>query len=287
MGYTAQEEIKNLIESSIKKLQKDKFLPIFKIPKIFIEHPEDKFHGDYAVNIALILAKQLKRNPMEIAEMISQNFWVKQSLELSEGLQIKRQGLFKKIEIKNPGFINFFLSKEYLIKEARRILKEKDKYGSNKIGKGKIMVIDYSSPNIARPFGIGHLRSTIIGQAIYNIYQFLGWKCIGINHLGDWGTQYGKLIYQIREKKLKNKTAKEKAEILKKLTINDLEKLYVNFHKKSQIDEKLEEKARDWFKKLENKDKEAQKIWQACRDISLKEFNRIYHFLEIKIDYCL
>ena len=141
------------------------------------------------------------------------------------------------------------------------------------------MVIDYSGPNIAKSFGIGHLRSTIIGQAVYNIYEFLGWKCIGDNHLGDWGTQFGKLLYQIKkDKKDKN---------LKKLTIEELEKLYIKFHKEAVENPDIEEEARQWFKKLEKGDKEAKKIWQVCRDLSLKGFNEIYNFLNVKIDYSL
>ncbi|MDD4937420.1 MAG: arginine--tRNA ligase, partial [Candidatus Shapirobacteria bacterium] len=119
------------------------------------------------------------------------------------------------------------------------------------------------------------LRSTNIGQAIYNIYKFLGWSCIGDNHIGDWGTQYGKLVAAIKKWNDKD---------LDKLTIDDLEKLYVKFHKESEVDEKLIDEGRDWFVKLENEDKEAREIWQKCIDISLLEFDRVYQLLEIHID---
>jgi len=184
--------------------------------------------------------------------------------------------IVSKIEVAGPGFINFFLKKEFFIEELKRILKEKNKYGSIIIGKGKTVVIDYSSPNIAKPFGIGHLRSTIIGQALYNIYKFLGFKCIGDNHLGDWGTQFGKLICAVKkwgEKKIGD------------YSIEDLEELYIKFHKEIEENPRIEEEGREWFKKLEEGDKEAKKIWRAFVKISLKEFTKIYKLLGIKIDY--
>lgn len=252
--------IKDEILSNLKKaLEKLKI----KQDVFLIEHPEKEIYGDYASNIAFVLSKKQKRPPMEIAQQIVKC--------------IPKINFVERIEIVKPGFINFFLSKEFFISELKRILKEKDKYGSSKIGKGKTMIIDYSSPNIAKSFGVGHLRSTIIGQAIYNIYKFLGWRCIGDNHLGDWGTQFGKLIVAIKKWGDKKN--------LKELTIDDLEKLYIRFHREAKSNLRLEEEAREWFKRLEDGDKEAKKIWQACVNISLKEFNRIYKLLEIKIDY--
>jgi len=193
----------------------------------------------------------------------------------------REQGLpdfIAKIEVAPPGFINIWLQNEYLISQLAEVLKKKEKYGSSKLGKGKTMVIDYSSPNIAKPFGIGHLRSTIIGQAIYNLYKFLGWKTIGDNHLGDWGTQFGKLIVAIR------RWAKKP---VSQLTIADLEKLYVKFHQRASKKPQLEDEAREWFKKLEEKNSEARKIWKTCVEVSLKEFDRIYQLLGVKIDYTL
>ena len=260
-----REKIKILIEKATENLQKEKVFPIFEIPKIEVEHPEEKIYGDYSTNVALKIAKISKENPMEIAN------------NLGSRLKILGSKFFEKVEVAKPGFINFFLSKYFFINELKKILSEKDRYGSSKLGKGKTVLIDYSSPNIAKPFGIGHLRSTIIGQTIYNIYKFLGWKCIGDNHTGDWGTQFGKLIVAIK------KWGDEKN--LEDLSINDLEKLYVKFHQEAESNLRLEEEGRVWFKKIEEGDKEARKIWKACVDISLKEFNRIYKLLGIKIDY--
>ena len=237
-------------EKIIKLIEK-----VIKEKNVELEVPENSFHGDYSTNIAL----RLKKDPQEIIKKLKSPF-------------------FRKVEVAGPGFINFWLSKKELFNSLEKILKEKERYGSSKIGKGKIMVIDYSAPNIAKPFGIGHLRSTIIGQALYNIYKFLGWKCIGDNHLGDWGTQFGKLIVAIKKWNTKK---------LNDITIQELEDLYVRFHKEMEKNPELLEEARQEFKKLENNNQETKKIWQFCVDISLKEFDKIYQVLGIKIDHAL
>ena len=260
--------LSSLIKKSIKKLQKEKTFPNFVIPEIKIECPETSSHGDYTSNIAMKIAGVIKKSPAQAGELII-NSLPKTTTKL----------LFEKVEIVSPGFINFFFSEDFLLEGLKKILKEKKNYGSSDIGKGKKIVIDYSAPNIAKPFGIGHLRSTIIGQAIYNIYQFLGYKVIGDNHLGDWGTQFGKLIYAIKKWGDEKKIAKN--------PIYELNILYVKFHKEAEKDPELEEEARLWFKKLEKGDREAKRIWKKCVKWSLKEFDRIYKLLGIKIDIAL
>ena len=238
-----------------------------KFEDVVLEHPEDFAHGDYSTNIAL--------------KVPSPKFQVKFDLANEIANAIREQGLpdfIAKIEVAPPGFINLWLQNEYLINQLLEVLKKREKYGSSKLGKGKTMVIDYSSPNIAKPFGVGHLRSTIIGQAIYNLYKFLGWRTIGDNHLGDWGTQFGKLIVAIR------RWAKKP---VSQLTVEDLEELYVKFHQQASKKLQLEDEARQWFKKLEEGDREARKIWKTCVEVSLKEFERVYKLLGIKIDYAL
>ena len=257
-----KENIAKLVKKAIRELQKEKVFPEFVIPEILVEHPEKQSNGDYSVNIALKLAKIVKKNPQEIAKDICAKIKVSRTIKGIEAVS---------------GFVNFYLSESFFQQELNLILQQKNKYGSQQ--SKKTVVIDYSAPNIAKPFGIGHLRSTIIGQALYNIYQFLGWECIGDNHLGDWGTQFGKLIYQIKKK--------TKPKDWKKLSINELEKLYVEFHKEAENCPEMEEEARSYFKKLEKGDKEAREIWQACVDTSLQEFDRIYKLLGIKIDYAL
>ncbi len=200
------------------------------------------------------------------------DFAIRGEIEITEDKE-----LVEKIE-KVAGFTNIFINKNRLVKEAEKIGIEEWKKKIEEVGNKKTMVIDYSAPNIAKSFGIGHLRSTNIGQALYNIYQFLGWKCIGDNHLGDWGTQFGKLIVAI--KRWSQKPVEE-------MSIDDLETLYVKFHSESEINKKLDDEAREWFSKLENKDNEATEIWQKCVDISLEEFNRVYEILGVKIDYSL
>ncbi|MDP4007302.1 MAG: arginine--tRNA ligase [bacterium] len=246
-------ELKKLVQKALKE----------DIEVVF-EHPENPEHGDYSTNVALILGQQSGQNPKDIAEKLQES--------------IKKTEIISKIEVAGPGFLNFFLSKEYFVGELKEIVRQKEKYGSGK--EKKTIVIDYSSPNIAKAFGIGHLRSTIIGRAIYNLYGFLGWKTVGINHLGDWGTQFGKLLYQIEKEGLKEND----------FTNEKLEELYVQFHK-DELEggnrQQLEEEARVWFKKLEDGDKKARKLWKTVKNISIKEFNRIYELLGIKFDYVL
>lgn len=258
-----RDEVQKLVASALKNLGKE--APDFKI-----EHPEFLNFGDYATNIALILAKLEKKNANEVAELIAETI----KAEGSNGIE--------KVEAVN-GFINFFISKDYLLRELAVIQKEKERYGGGEETKKRI-VVEYSSPNIAKSFGIGHLRSTIIGQAIYNLYQFLGWKCFGINHLGDWGTPHGKILYQIREKKLAGKSEKEKEEILENLTVEELERLYIDFHKEAEANPALQDHAREWFKKLEQGDREAKEIWEYTKTISLREFQRMYDLLDVRID---
>jgi arginyl-tRNA synthetase len=178
-----KEKIKETILKTIKNLQEEKSLPFFEIDNFQVDYPENEIYGDYFTNVALLIGKKISKNPLEVANLI------KAKIE-SQNLNI-----FEKIEVKEPGFINFFLKKEIFIKELKKFLKGKQNSKKNKKLKKKKLVIDYSSPNVAKVFGIGHLRSTIIGQAIYNLYKFLGWDCVGINHLGDWGTQFGNLIF--------------------------------------------------------------------------------------------
>lgn len=227
--------------------------------------------GDYATNVAFNLSRILKQSPTEAGQLL-----VKKLKSLASASDISR------IEEK-AGFINFWVSEDYLIKHADGVWKTKRYFRPV----AKTMVIDYSSPNIARPFGLGHFRSTNIGNALYRLYRFLGWQAIGDNHLGDWGTQFGVLIYEIKEKYLKDKNFCQAKKVLKRLTILDLEKLYQDFHSALSKDPSLEEKSRYWFKKLEEGDREAMLIWRYCISVSLKEFNRLYRLLDVHFDYQL
>lgn len=225
-----------------------------------LEVPANPDFGDYSTNLALQIKSSKSKN--EIAKEIAAKF------NKTSNLSVMAKAV--------AGFVNFTLKDRALFDNLAKINKN---YGKSDIGKGKTVVIDYSSPNIAKPFGIGHLRSTIIGQALYNLYSFLGYKVIGDNHLGDWGTQFGVLLAQI------SKIYKSTNLQISNLTVEGLEKMYVDFHKKAQNDPKLQEEARVWFKKLEEGDKQARKIWQTCVDISLREFERIYNLLGVTFDF--
>ncbi|MDO8508335.1 MAG: arginine--tRNA ligase [Nanoarchaeota archaeon] len=222
-----------------------------------LEVPPNSELGDYAFP-CFSLAKTFKKNPVEIAKEIS--------LKISSSKEIE------KIVSVGP-YINFHLNKKLLAQNTLNdILKQKDKYGSSTFGKNKVIVAEYSSTNIAKPFGIGHLRSTIIGNSIANISKFVGFKPIKINYLGDWGTQFGKLITGYKrfgdEKKLKNDP------------INHLLELYIKVNASSELDSE----SREWFRKLEEGNKEALQLWKKFKELSLKEFDKIYNLLGVKFD---
>jgi len=268
-------EIKEILNKAISGLYQD-----IEIPDFVVEWPQDKNFGDYASNVAMVLSKKLNKNPLEIAEKIK-NVMVSLSNHnvLRQAQDDSDKNLFSEITIAKPGFINFKISDYYLRKNLCKILKKKCKFGSSDLGENKTIVIDYSAPNIAKPMHIGHLRSTIIGQSLYNIYKFLGYKVIGDNHLGDWGTQFGKLIYAY-------KNWGNKKEINKN-PIKEMTKLYIRFHKEAEKDKELEELARKETKKLQDKDSENIKIWKFLVRESLKDFKKIYKILNIKFDYTL
>lgn len=229
--------------------------------EIDLEFSEREEFGDYSSNIALVLAKEKKTNPQKLAEEIA-------------GKINKKAGL-PAVASAKAGFINFRLTRSILVSELSKIQKEMDRYGQSNEGYDKTVVIDYSSPNIAKRFGIGHLRSTVIGQALYNLYKSLDYKVIGDNHLGDWGTQFGVLLFQIVRKNLDPA----------KLSIDELESLYVDFHKEEEKDPSLHEGVKLWFKKLEEGNVQAKKIWQALVAVSNTEFDRIYKRLGVCLDY--
>jgi len=230
---------------------------------IFLEMPKQDF-GDYAF-ACFSLSKEQKKNPADIAKQIATKI---NKLKVKEIEKVTADG----------GYINFFLEKEGFSKQiVERVINEKEKYGTSNEGNGKNIVIDFSSPNIAKPFNIGHLRSTIIGYSLYKIFNSLGYHSIGINHIGDWGTQFGQLIYAY--KKWGSETR------LKKEPIKYLLELYVKFNFELEKNPLLQEEARIWFKKLEMGDKEALDLWRNFKDLSLEDFNKIYTMLDVKFDH--
>lgn len=226
-----------------------------------IEVPPNKEMGDFAFP-CFKLAKVFRKAPNMIAA------------ELSE--KIEPKGVISSVTPLG-GYINFFVNKSQLAETViKDVLTKKEKYGHSDLGKDKTIVIDFSSPNIAKPFHIGHIRTTVIGNALYKIYDSQGYNTVRINHLGDYGTQFGKLI--VAFKLWGNKEAVEAN------PIPELLKLYIQFHDEAEKHPEMEDEARAWFTKLENGDKEAKELWQWFRDESLKEFARVYDLLDIEFD---
>ncbi|NDO46281.1 arginine--tRNA ligase [Clostridium sp. MD294] len=226
-----------------------------------IETPPNKDMGDFAYP-CFKLAKQFKKAPALIAQ------------ELSE--KIVKPDFIQEIKIQNA-YINFFVSKDVYVKEVlEKVLCQNEKYGNSTLGEGKTIVIDYSSPNIAKPFHVGHLRSTVIGNALYQIFETLGYHCEGVNHLGDWGTQFGKLIVAYQKWGCK--------EAVEQYGIQELMRIYVKFHDEAEKDAALEEEARSWFVKMQNGEEEALSLWKWFYNISIKEFNRVYDMLGVHFD---
>lgn len=222
-----------------------------------IERPKQTKHGDWAFP-CFNLANLEKKNPAIIAS------------DLAKSLKLTKE--ITRVEAVGP-YVNFFVNSEMLAHTTlARILREKTKYGSNVSGMGKTMVIDMSSPNIAKPFGIGHLRSTIIGNSIALLHRFSGYKTVKINYLGDWGTPFGKIIAGF------NEFGNER-----KLKERPLEHLY-DVYVKASGDERFEKLGREWFKKMESGDAEALKLWKKFRALSIKEFSSIYKLLGIEFD---
>lgn len=238
-------------------------------PDFEISVPENENFGHYSTNAALKLAKNFKQNPMEVAENI------KNQIANIKG------GFFEKIEVAQPGFVNFWISKKILQKEFNGIYKAGDKWGKTKNKDKKIIVVDYCGINIAKPMSVGHLRSTIIGQALYNIFKFNGYKVTGDNHLGDWGKQFGVLISAYKEYKTKCNLAKKN----KQLAINDLMGLYVDYIARMKEGVKLEELAKEETRKLQTGDKENIKIWKEFHKITFGELQKIFKILGVKFDH--
>lgn len=234
-----------------------------------IEHPTQTQHGDFATNAALVAAKQNSSNSKELATKI-----VHTILE-------KNPEFIERVEVAGPGFINFFLSKKYFVDTISSIRKEDETYGSSTLGDGRTVIVEFSSPNIAKPFTIGHLRSTIIGDALARILSFSGYSVLRDNHLGDWGTQFGKQIVALK------KWGSEEALAQAENPVKYLVELYVKFHTEAEQDPTLEDEARAWFVKLEHGDPEAKRIWKQCVDWSMGQFNHLYSMLNVKFDMML
>lgn len=226
-----------------------------------IETPPDRKMGDYAFP-TFMLAKTMRKNPAVIAQEL------KEKLSDVEGI--------REIAVAGP-YLNFFIDTTALAENVlKAVLEEGDRFGSSDMGKGKTTIVEYSSPNIAKPFHIGHIRTTIIGDSIKRIYKHLGYNVEAINHLGDYGTQFGMMIEAYKRW--------GDDEIIEKDPIPELVKLYVRINQEAETNKELLDNSREWFRKLENGDEEAVALWQWFRDLSLDEFKRVYDMLDVEFD---
>lgn len=225
-----------------------------------LELPPDSAMGDYAFP-CFKLARSLRKAPPMIA---------------AELVKVINADFLSRVEAVG-GYLNFFIDKAlYASSVIGAVLEQGEKYGSSDMGAGKTICIDYSSINIAKRFHIGHLSTTALGNALYKIYSFLGYKCVGINHLGDWGTQFGKMIAAYKHWGSR--------EMVEQGGVQALSDLYVKFHAEAEKDPSLEDEGRAWFKKIETGDEEAISIWQWFKDLTLKDANRVYDMLGVKFD---
>ena len=225
-----------------------------------LEYPPDSAMGDIALP-CFKLSKTLRKSPVMIAS------------ELKEKLALPEIGRIESV----GGYLNFYVSPNYYAEELiPEILSEKGEYGKSTMGAGKTVVLDYSAPNICKPFHIGHFASPVIGHSLQKLHEFCGYKCVGVNHLGDWGTQFGK---QITAYKLWGDR-----ETVEKLGVDELVRLYVKFHEEAEKDPALNDRARAEFAKLEEGDPENTELWKWFVKISLDECNKTYKRLGIDFD---
>jgi arginyl-tRNA synthetase len=238
--------------------------------EVVVEIPPRAELGHYSTSVAMRLAKSKEQSAkgkesLEVAKEIAQKV-----------AEAAPQGLFSKIEAVPPGFVNFWVSDEAVKNELANIAKTGPSFGNATVSNGKTIIVEYSQPNIAKKMHVGHLRTTVMGDALANMYDALGYRVIRWNYLGDWGTQFGKLIAAY--KKWGNKGEVEKDPIQKLLD------LYIKFHEEAKTHSELEDAGREEFKKLEDGDAENRKLWEWFREVSLQEFKRIYELLGVKFD---
>ena len=225
-----------------------------------LEYPPDASMGDLALP-CFKLSKSMRRSPVQIATGLAETV---------------KDDCIDRVENLN-GYLNFYLNNAYLGENViRNILAEGDRYGSHTFGKGKTVVLDYSSPNVAKPFHIGHLGSTMIGHSLKKLHEFAGYDCVGINYLGDWGTQFGKMI--VAYKKWGDHDEIEAG------GVDKLVELYVKFHSEAEENKALEDEARAEFHKLEQGDAENIKLWKWFIEVSLKEYSKTYGLLGVEFD---
>lgn len=249
-----RQEIAEILSAAVPQLTKEQIADM-------IEIPADNANGDYAFP-CFKLAKELRKAPPLIAADVA--------------AQIGGNALFEKVQNVNA-YVNMFINKKAFAEiTLSAALEAKDRFGGSELGAGKTVIVEYSSPNIAKPFHIGHIRTTVIGNSLYKIFDFLGYNVVRMNHLGDYGTQFGKMIVAYR--------LWGNEEDVRRDPIKTLVSYYIRFHKEAENDPSLEDKAREAFYNLEHGAEDETKLWQWFRSESLKEFKRVYDIMDIDFD---
>lgn len=256
MQETLQCLIQERLSDALSNLGYDRVLAV-------VSPATDSHFGDYQANVAMVIAKQERKNPREVA---------KQLIE-----QLRVDDVFSKVEIAGPGFINFQVATSFLEKRLAMLFQD-PRCGVLNVEKPQTIIIDFSSPNVAKPMHVGHIKSTVLGDALARIARFLGHHVVTDNHLGDWGTQFGKVIYGY--KNLKKDSEKE-------MTVHDLVELYREVNEREQHDSVLKAAVREELVKLQQGDAENVKIWKKVVAISWREFENIYQQLNVSFDECL
>ena len=254
-----KEYIQNLLTNIVSGLKNEKLLPENTQIRIMVENTKDKAHGDYASNIAMMLARPMQKKPQEIALMLTS--------------RIPLNDRISRVEIAGPGFINFFASKEFLENQVNSLLKD-PLLGVKPARTPETVVIDYSSPNVAKEMAVHHIRSTVIGDAVTRILEFLGNRVIRANHIGDWGTQFGMLIACLEKKEQEHASS---------LELSDLEAFYREAKKYYDEDPEFAEKARGYVVKLQSGDEYCRSMWQKLVKITMDQNQDIYRRLNISL----
>lgn len=253
---TGKNYIGHLISTTLSELKLTS-----QLDRLDITVPESSF-GDYSTNIALILGKKLNMNPVEMAEKLAQKI-----------VDLDTKKYLQEVSQKN-GFLNFKFSQEFLIKVLSQILEQKELFGSSLLGQGKRVLVEYFQPNVAKPLHLGHLRTAIIGDAIFKVLASQGFKTESDTHLGDWGTQFGLLILAFKKY--------GDLKVIEKDPINELNKLYVKINAEIESSPELREEGKKEFLKLEQNDQENRELWKRFRDWSWQEYEVVYSDLGVR-----
>ncbi len=250
------------LREAIKGAIKEKFRNI-ESPDFSVEVPENSAHGDYATNVAMVLAKVLKKPPMAIAEAIARGLGSPSTGSGDNGSPSTSSGHITRVEVVAPGFINFTVSDEALLQALQDVVAHPEKWGKSDVGKSKKVIVEYFQLNIAKRPHVGHLRSAVIGDALKRMLRAEGYNAISDTHVGDWGTQFGILLLQYREE--------GEPAINEQDPFDELEKIYQRGAQRAEADTEWREKAKGEFAKLEKGDTERRKIWQWMVDVSMKK----------------